>query len=483
MNKPSPLSLLVLAVLIFTGSLQAEESSVIIKGRHPDYAGDTIVFLIYSNMVSFTEQETGTCAVDDSGFFECRIPLKETRHIFTYLGIYNCYLYAQPGMVYRIRLPVKREKTIQDLVNPYFEETAIHLSVKVEKNMTGAPLPSLYEELNFAIRAFNDSFYPYYYKFVIDAYGNRMDRRELNKTVTDLRSVFDSIPGSYLKAYIDYRIGLLEHYGSQVSNQKIIQDYFLGKAVLYQNPAYMELFNQIFKDYLLAFSEENPGLKFPLVINRDKDYSETNRILTREASLENDSLRELVLLKGLYDGFYDGKNIPSSMIQLLDSIKHNSSIRINRQAVQDIMLEITKVLPGYRPPDFALYSSDSTLVRLSDFREKFVYLNFCNSFGYYCIREYEYLRILNERLEGSLHIVTILVDDSFEDMKELVQSNNYPWTFLHFSSQPEVLDDYDVQTYPSYFLIGPEGKLVLSPAPSPVENFESTFREIRSGYD
>jgi peroxiredoxin len=480
MNKPSLLPLLMLAVLILAGSLRAEEPYVIFKGRHPDYSGDTIAFLIYSNMVSFNEQEIGTCAVDDSGYFKCRIPLNETRHIFTYLGIYNCYLYAQPGMVYRIQLPAKREKTIQDLVNPYFEETAIHLSVKVEENLSGAPLPSLHEELNFAIRAFNDSFYPYYYKYVIDAYGNRVERRELNKTVTIIRSVFDSIPGSYLKTYIDYRIGLLEHYGSQVSNQKIIQDYFLGKAVLYQNPAYMELFNQIFKDFFPAFSEENPGLKFPLIINRDKDYSGANRILAREASLENDSLRELVLLKGLYDGFYDGKNIPSSMIQLLDSIKHNSSIRINRQAVQDIMLEITKALPGYRPTDFALYSSDSTLVRLSDFLGKFVYLNFCNSFGYYCIREYEYLRILNERLEGSIHIVTILVDDSFEDMTELVESNNYPWTFLHFSSQPEVLEDYDIQTYPSYFLIGPEGKLVLSPAPSPVENFESTFREIHS---
>lgn len=480
MNKRSLLSLLLLAVLTFTIPLRAEESFVIIKGRHTDYSGDTLVFLSYSNMVSFSEEEVGRCAVDDSGFFKCRIPLAETRHIFTYLGVYNCYLYAQPGMVYRVQLPAKRDKTIQDLVNPYFEETAIHLSVKVEENISGAPLPSLYEELNFAIRAFNDSFYPYYYKFVINAYGNRVDRKELNETVVEIRSAFDSIPGSYLNAYIDYRIGLLEHYGSQISNQKIIQDYFLDKPVLHQNPAYMELFNQIFKDYFLAFSEEHPGLKFPLIINRDKDYSEANRILTGEASLENDSLRELILLKGLYDGFYDGKNIPSSMIQLLDSVKHNSSIQIHMQAVQDIMLEITKILPGYQPPDFALYRSDSTLVRLSDFRGEYIYLNFCNSFGYYCIREYEYLRILNERLKGSLSIVTILVDDSFEDMKGLVESNNYPWTFLHFSSQPEVLDGYDIRAYPSYFLIGPDGRLVLSPAPSPVENFESTFRKIYS---
>ncbi|MCK4747837.1 MAG: TlpA family protein disulfide reductase, partial [Bacteroidales bacterium] len=283
-----------------------------------------------------------------------------------------------------------------------------------------------------------------------------------------------------LKAYIDYRMGLLQHYGSQISNKKIIQDYFLGKSVLHQNPAYMELFNQVFKDYFIAFSEEHPGLKLPVIINRDKDYTQVNKILTREASFGSDSLRELVLLKGLYDGYYDGKNIPSSMIQLLDSVKHQSFIEIHKQAVNDIMLEITKLLPGYQPPDFALYNSDSTLVRLSDFRGAYVYLNFCNSFGYYCVREFEYLRILRARLKEQISILTILVDDSFESMEELVKSNNYPWTYLHFSNQPDVLEGYDIRAYPSYFLIGPEGKIILSPAPSPAENFESTFLRIYS---
>ena len=480
MNKRSIFSFLLPILLASNLSLHAEDNYVVLKGRKVDYSGDTIVFLTYSNMVSFSEMEMGTCPVDDSGYFECRIPLTETRHIFTYLGVYNCYLYAQPGMVYSIQLPAKREKSMQELVNPYFEETSIHLSVKVEDNIRGAGIPDPFEELNFSIRAFNDSFYPYYYKFVINAYGNKIDRKELNKAEEEIRSAFDSIPGSYLNAYMDYRMGLLEHYGSQVSNQKIIQDYFLGKPVLHQNPAYMELFNQIFKDYFLTFSEENPGQRFPLVVNRDKDYTMANSILSREASLKNDTLRELVLLKGLYDGFYDGKNIPSSMIQLLDSIKHRSSIQIHTRAVNDIMLEITRILPGYQPPDFALYDPDSALVHLSDFRGEYVYLNFCNSFGYYCVREYEYLRILYERLKGRIRIVTILVDDSFGDIRDLVESNNYPWTFLHFSNQPEVLEDYDIRSYPSYFLIGPEGKLILSPAPSPIENFESTFQKIYS---
>ncbi len=481
MNKRNLIASLLFLLPVLSQSLTASDAPTILKGRNPEYAGDTLVFLGYSNMVSFTEEEMGKCTVSDSGLFECMITLSETRHIFTHLGIYNCYLYAEPGRVYNLHLPRKREKSIQESMNPYFEETSVHLNAKIEENLGKGPVPRFGEELNFAIRAFNDTFYPYYYKFVIDAYGDQVDRKELSKAEEEIRSAFDSLPGSYLNAYIDYRMGLLEHYGSQVSSRKIIGDYFLDKPVLLQNPAYMELFNQVFKDYFLDFSAEHPNLRLPAVLNRDMDYSALNRFLSKEGNLYNDTLRELVMLKGLHDGFYDGKNLPSSMIQLLDSLRTNSSIPYHIQAVKDIMLETTKLLPGYQPPDFALYGSDSSLVRLSDFRGEYVYLNFCNSFGYYCVREYEYLRILNERLEGSLRIVTILVDDSFKDMRELVESNHYPWTFLHFSNQPEVLRSYDIQSYPSYFLIGPEGQLILSPAPSPAENFESTFRKIYSG--
>lgn len=479
MSKLFLFPVLAITLMITAGSLYAGDNNVTITGNNEEYAGDTLVFLSYSNMVSFAEKELGRCAVDTGGNFECRINLGQIQHIFCRMGIYNCYLYAQPGRNYIVRLPRKREKSMEDLTNPAFKETSVHLSVKATDATANTEIPPD-EELNFSIRAFNDAFYPYYYKFVVNAYGNRVDRKGFEQAVAEIREPFDSLEGSFLRSYINYRIGLLEHYGNQVSNKNITKSYFLNNPVFPSNPAYMELFNEIHKDYFLAFAEEHPGARLPVVLNREMDYRKANNILLKEASLKNDTLRELVMLKGLYDGIYDGKNISSSMIQMLDSLGQNSGIDLHQQAVRDIMLEVSRLLPGYKPADFTLYNSDSTLVRLSDFKGQYVYLNFCNSFGYYCIREFEYLRVLHERLSDRLSIVTILVDDSFQNMQELVRSNNYPWTFLHFSRQPEVLDDYDIRSYPYYFLISPTGELILSPAPSPVENFEPTFNRIWS---
>jgi peroxiredoxin len=469
--------MLFLACLLW-GLGHAQGATVKITGRSPDYAGDSIVFFSYSNMITFNEKEIASCIVGDSGFFECSLALEEPSLVFSHLGVYNCFMYAEPGMVYEIRLPQKRQKSVADEANQFFEETSVHLSLKVTGTTGDLADPGKNEELNFLIHAFNDSFYPYYYKFAVNAYTDRIDQKELKDVVENLQSPFKDITSPFFLTYMDYRIGLLNHYGNQVSNQRIMEDLFLNRPVRCLNPAYMELFNEIFNDYFVQFSEKYPRRNLPVVLNRDKDYSGLNEILARDADLRNDSLRELILLKEFYNGFFDQRNIPSSMLQLLDSLQVNTGIDVYRNMVRDIMLEITRLLPGYAPPDFALYDHDSTLVRLSDFQGEYVYMNFCNSFSYYCIKEYEYLKILQQRLQGQFKIVTILVDDSFQSMQDLMKNNAYPWTFLHFSNQPQVIDDYDIQTYPSYFLIGPEGKLILSPAPSPAENFEATFRQL-----
>ena len=478
MYKTLPRIMVILTCLLW-GYGHADGANVKITGRSVDYAGDSLAFFSYSNMITFNEKEIASCLVGDSGVFECTLTLEEPRLIFSHLGVYNCFMYAEPGMVYEIRLPQKRQKSMADEANQFFEETSVHISLKVTGTTGDFAVPGKDEELNFLIHAFNDYFYPYYYKFAVNAYTDRIDQKELKDAVENLQTTFKDIRSPFFLAYMDYRIGLLNHYGNQVSSQRIMEDFFLDKPVRYQNPAYMELFNEIFNGFFVQFSKKHPKRNLPVILNRDKDYSGLNEILVRDASLRNDSLRELILLKEFYDGFFDQKNIRSSMLQLLDSLQINTSIDLHRNMVREIMLEITRLLPGYTPPDFALYDHDSTLVHLSDFRGEYIYLSFCNSFSYYCIKEYEYLKILQQRMQGQVRILTILVDDSFQSMQELMKNNSYPWTFLHFSNQPQVIDDYDIQTYPSYFLIGPEGKLILSPAPSPAENFEATFRQLQ----
>jgi peroxiredoxin len=243
----------------------------------------------------------------------------------------------------------------------------------------------------------------------------------------------------------------------------------------------MELFNEIFADYFNTFMTENPQSNLSLIINREMNLDKLISQLQKEKALSNDTLLELVLIKNLYEGFYNENFAKPAILILMDSLSTKTKIAYHKSVISDIKAEITKLLSGSAPPPFKLYDKDSTLIGLDDFRDKYIYLMFCNSYSYYCIREFEFLNDLNSRHSSYLAIVTILVDDNRQSMKDLLKTNDYNWTFLHYSSHPEIINEYEVKAYPSYYLIGPDGKLIASPAPSPLEGFEQYLYKTMRG--
>jgi len=470
---------ILIVCILTTITLAGQAVTPVLKGSAPTYAGDELIFHTYSNMISFREAEVSRCTVDDSGYFSCPFQIDDTRMIFIKLGAYNCYFFAEPGRTYTLRFPAKQDRTQSEDNNPYFEPARVHIVAKASMPVSNASTANLgQEDLNFLIRAFNDAFYPEYMKYVINAASNNPVKPDLNKDIKQLIAPFDSTDQKFFRAYMDYRIGLLKMFGNQQNDSQIAKEYFSGRPLLYNNPAYMELFNEIFNDYFLTFAEGNPKLDLLSVINRKKSFTVLNNILKKNDLLSDDSLRELVIIKGIYDAFYNEQFSRPALLILLDSISYTSVNKKHVEYIRDIKSQVTNLLTGYEPPSFRLSDKDNNLVSLSDFSGKYVYLNFCNSFSYSCIKEFELLRNLNNRQKDNLQIITIIMDGGHDILKDLIDKYNFEWIFLHYALQPSIRADYDIKALPAYFLIGPDGKLVLSPAPPPTENFEQLFLQI-----
>ena len=102
-----------ISVLFFGLFLDLAAAPITIQGKAEEYRSETMVFYAYSNMVTFTEMELGTCHINDSGDFRCIIELDETKLVYTRLGVYNCYFFAEPGMIYEVRLPPRQEMLLK----------------------------------------------------------------------------------------------------------------------------------------------------------------------------------------------------------------------------------------------------------------------------------------------------------------------------------------------------------------------------------
>jgi peroxiredoxin len=479
-NKICPI-LLSLLLFPLTSEISTGASETVFQGKAVSYAGEKLVFLTYSDMISFRETEVASCTVSDSGSFKCTAILDETRLIFLKLGIYNCIFYAEPGFVYQVQLPQKRAKTEAEQMNPYSEEVTVHLIAKPVDTAGDRSVLPQNEEINLLIRTFNDSFNPFYYKYVVNAYLSTVDQEEINRAIKSIEEPFSEVRNPFFRNYMEYRLGLLKHFGAQQSSARIMSDYFDSKTVLYNNPAYMELFNEIFSEYFSAFMTEYPQSDLLQIINREINLDKLKSQLQKEKVLSNDTLLELVIIKNLYESFYNDTYVKPAILILMDSLSNKTHIAYHKSVISDIKMEITRLLSGSEPPPFRLYDKDSTLISLEDFRGKYVYLMFCNSYSYYCIREFELLNDLNSRHSSHLAIVSILVDEKWQSMKDLLKTNNYNWTFLHYSSHPEIINEYEVKSFPSYHLIGPDGKLISSPAPSPMEGFEQYLYKTMRG--
>lgn len=455
-----------ISFLLFVNIIsQAQET--VIYGVSTDWASTTLNFYSYTDLITETEELIGKVDVAQDGKFELIIPVSKTTFIFTNLGIYRAYFYAEPGKKYELVLPSKIEKSPADILNPYFEETHIQLGI------ANAPA----DDINVQIRMFNDMYNPYYNKHVIEVLQDN-DFSKLDGDIEKIERSFKDNENSFFKDFRKYRYAHLRHLALQHKAKSISEKFFVNEPVLSLNQSYMDLFHQVFDNYFQHHGRTEAGKKIYEDINTNKDLNELKNTLTKNKIFENDSLLELVILKCLYDEFYSNQFSRSGIIAILEAFANASKIDEYRIVSKNILHEITKLAVGFYPPEIKLHDADSNLVTLDQYRGKYVYLNFCSCASYTCIKEFDMLNGIYDRHKNKMELITISIDPFESTLENFLKKNNYSWKFLYYGNDSEILKNYDIRAFPTYFLIGPDGKLIQSPAPSPGENFEVKLFDI-----
>lgn len=442
----------------------------IIRGNDSTYGGQAIEFYIQADPITGQDSLVGKANVGSDGAFRVEINLSETNMVYAFPGIYKIFLFLEAGEEYDIVLPPFHPKTDADRLNPFFKPVETHLGThQFNEN-----------DLNIQIRMFNDAYLPYYNKHVDKVFSDK-DFEALDKDIAEMDKPFSKSKNTYFNDYRNYKFGMLRMLAWQHKSKAISDEYFRGKPFLYNNPAYIDLFNMVYEKYFTYFSRGDEQKLLSHALSTDKTYESVRIALQSDEVLQPDNLLNMVLLKGLHDEFYKDSYSRSGLLEILDSFIKSVTDNRQRQIANSIRTKVTRLLVGYYPPDFKLYDKDSNLVSLQKFKGKYVYINFCACFSYSCLNEYAMLQKLYEKHSKYIEIVTIIIDDDVETMKDFVKQSGYNWTFLHFDHQPGILQEYDVRALPTYFLIDNQGKLAMSPAPSPAEEFEGRlFKELRA---
>ena len=152
------------------------------------------------------------------------------------------------------------------------------------------------------------------------------------------------------------------------------------------------------------------------------------------------------------------------------SVEENLSTKYpNSEYVLSLKSENPKSLPlsiGQRAPDFSLPNEKGETKTLSDFKGKYVLLDFWATWCKPCIQEIPYLSKAKQHFKNdNFEIISICVDKNTDVQKSiwkntLAKHTGYDeWTQLYEDSEI-TLRNYKIKGFPTLILVNPEGVIV-----------------------
>jgi len=450
---------------------QQPNKVVRLKGVAKEYAGYHLVLQKIINPISLEKASIVTFKVDEKGEFNQTFELHKITHANLDLGKYNASIFLEPGKTYELVLPPFKPRTDADRFNPYYVPEEVVLGIANEES----------GGLNQKASSFDRSLNEQYNANAVRIFS-RGNKKLAEEIMEKLDSIYPAKKDSYFQLYKQYAYGELRLLAYKRQKNVVIHSTMKGDLKL-QVPSFIKAFNTLYKNFFSNYFGTDQGENLRDTYSKNASFDSLVKVFLLDTIYAKRELAELVLLKGLYDAFYSGRYEQEQIIKLLKQASETAYTLTNKDIAKGLYKRATWLRTGTMAPQFTLYRLDGKERSLSDYKGKFVYLNFMHTSNHTCKKELQLLNVLSKQLKRELTIVTVILDEDPTKAKDLIKANKYKWDFLHFNAQPKVILDYNIRALPAYFVIDPKQILRLSPSPSPAENFTPIFIEAQRKYN
>jgi hypothetical protein len=443
---------------------------VTISGGDPGYSGVSILFTIQGNPFMDHPRFSKSITCDEAGGFSLELEPGSAGVIMLSTGIYEAALYIRPGHSYEVLLPRFQEVSYSERISPFYEPLRVPLKISGDA-----------DEINNRIYRFDSLFHKLNEEVIL---SRRMSGGAIaDSMISVLETTFTGSPDEWFDQHRKYKEGVLKLNEGMTGLHEISRNY-LGGAVRETHPAYLELFTAMFKDFLVYYNRTPGGEGIRYHINRTHSLDSLRMIVAGHPAITNDTILDLVLLQELPGLFYMGEFHKEAILILLDSLEADPVKPVFARYAGELRNKLSSLVTGYPPPDFTLTGIDGSSWSPADFKGKYTYLMFCTPDHYGCMMEYPFLNAYVSKHAEYLEVVTIMVAEHRDQVGSFMDRNNYHWRALYYGGENGILDNYLVKAFPVAYLLGPDGNMILSPAPLPSDGFEQQlFRIMRSRGD
>ena len=459
--------LLTLFILLITDQLYAQRT--VLYGKAVDYSLKDISFYTISDPILYEKQELASTTVAKDGSFSVIFSTSQTIEIYSDLEKYCGTMVVEPGKNYQVTLPTFTPKTSEEAHSVFFKPAPYWLGLPGTDN----------SDLNLSVRSFINDYNLETIRNATPIYKQK-SKELVNEIAGRLEKKYSAIRHPYFKILMKFSFSELENIAYQGNTDIIIRKYFATQPIELNHPAYQRAFETVFTDFLRKQSQDIQNNKIVSIINSG-NYSELvtffeNRGYKKEVA-------ELVVLKGLFDGYYTGSFSKDGVTRAIEMAQSATTSPLLKNVAGRIRNKLTLLAAGAKAPALTLFNIKQESVTLDKFTGKFTYLSFFNSASADCKAELDSIVSLEKKLRQALNVVSISLDDDFGNSSKLWKTKGYSWELLNGSKQKQLILNYNASLTPAFYLIAPDGSLKLSPAPSPTHGFEPTFLKIMREYN
>lgn len=443
----------------------AQASTVRIYGSAPQYAGLVLEFQRISNPITLNSQTLGSCLVDATGQFNLEFELDSVSRIIVPLEANNGVFFAEPGKSYQLRLPTLRKKTFQEKRSPFFRPTTFLLKIQ---NQEAGPL-------NNQIAQLDSIFYSSLQKNLnaIFMQHSRIQAENI-KQMLDRSGQDCTLP--FFVNYRQYRKDYLDCILQAQANERNVHIFLSQQPVLINNPAYIEVFRLLSKDFMKSLPSNPNDKSIEQLIGEGSFKKLQDNLISRFHFSQEVS--GLFILQNLYDGYYTKDYSQEGALSVIKGMSAEASSPLLNALAKDTYNTMTWLAAGSSVPVFSLPDQNGQKRSIDEFKGKYVYLNFIATDDYSCKEHFKVLLQLATKYSSDLTIVSISIDEDFLKASAFFKQKGYQWTLLNGSNNQDLLRIFRVKAIPRYLLINRDGKILTSEALSPYENFAAELNSL-----
>ena len=450
-----------LNILFLLFSFQMHAATVIIKGES-NAPNQMVRVIIQKDYVSYLEQTLANSKTDSQGKFELHIDIEQITSVQIALGLDRAEIVLKPGSTYRFKISQPKNGASTS----YFEKESIQLIV-LESNDGG--IQKQIDDINmifnaFVMQHFNDLYH-----------NRRVDLLDSLKQAIDVR-----LPAKVDGFVTDYntfkQATLLQTVRSRSSDQWI-KSMFFGKPIVYSNPEYMNLVNEVFRDYFISnrrYQSEALKQAMESSLTGFVGYITNNLLFNNQPQF-----CELVCLLNLRDLYFNVEYDKERILNLLNQFQQQSLFAEHKQMAANIILEVKYLEYKSVAPAFQLKNAANKVVSGEQLKGKGILLNFIQDSCQACLSGLNDMKNLYDSFKEDYTFITISTADGFNNSAKYFKNNNLNWMLFNLGEDILMLEAYRVKTFPEYIILLKDGTIGMAPAPQPGQNLVYHLNRLR----